>query len=1329
MNNQVRMPSAFYILLIIIFPVSVLSQVESNSSASGWNTGSGWDGGSAPDPTFWDGSNDANVNHDKTYTGNMTFTNNNTIRVKSGATLTITGNLIIGNNGDLIIESGGTISVGGSVSYTSNGSFVSDGTLTITSNLSVTNGGSLGIGGITTVGGYIDVTGSGTDFDMTGGTLDVTGNIDLDGNGTYNFAGATTIGGSLDMDGSSTSANVTGTLDITGQLNIQSNAYMQGTGYVSWGTAYVYGPGASYVKCNDGTKKDTEGTYNNLSGTSIDLTACDECSTLDAGVIAAAQTICYNTTPTSLASTTAATGGDDSYTYQWQSSTDGSSFSDIASANSATYSPGALMVDTWYQRKVISCSGNQEETTASIKITVYNEFVAGTIGTAQSICYNTSPTSLTNDGVATGGTGAYSYQWQSSTDNSTWENISSETSTTYSPGALTTSTYYRRAETSGSCGTVYTSSILVTVYADLTEGSIGSAQTICYNTTPSSLTNDATPTGGTGAYTYQWESSTDGSSFNDIGGATAATYAPGALTADTWYRRTVTSGSCGSLNTSNIKITVYDDLSAGTIGSSQVVSYNGTPTILTEETAASGGTTSFTYQWQSSTDGVSFSDIGSATSSSYAPGALTENTWYRRGVTSGTCGTVYTPSVVMTINVRFCGGSAPPAVSESAAPSGGVGSFTYQWQSSTDGVTFTDIGSATSSTYTPGAVSESTWYRRGVSSGGCGPVYTDAIKATAGAAPGGIESSILVWLKADEGTDNIGTQWDDVSGNGNHYTTVTGPSVISSDDNFRPAVEITSGGFDAPAGATLGSNWTIFAVSKLLASDNNGRVFDGALKDVAFGYSGGYRNSIYVDGTADNKTSGIASSTGVEDVHVFTYVRNNSTGNIEARTDGESLSTFSSTNSANGVKIDINQGAKAGTESSDSRVYEFIIYNTTLSESEIHKIESYLSIKYGIAMDDADGGIAGDFISMEGTTFWDASASTAHNNDIIGIGSNCGILQKQSSTEDDSLRIFVGSLAVSNAVNGGTITNDDSYIVVGHDGAKLQATAASNAEKPAGVESRIAREWKLKNTGFSDNFSLEIEWDSAGAVDLSHMRLLIDDDGDFSNANVYSSADGLTFAFGSIIIGNISTSFFGSGTTKFFTMGSSNSLTPLPVELINFNVIDNNGLIELAWETASEIDNDYFEIQKSNDGVVWNEVGIIVGAGNSQTNIEYEYYDKDGCEGTCLYRLKQVDFDGTFKYSDVAIIEGKQEIAKIYNIYPNPVTTELNVELKSNTYAPYSLTIYTVTGREMYNANVIFGEGINKFKVATDNFPQGMFLLVLTDNKGEQTTKISFSKI
>ena len=91
----------------------------------------------------------------------------------------------------------------------------------------------------------------------------------------------------------------------------------------------------------------------------------------------------------------------------------------------------------------------------------------------------------------------YTYQWQDSPDNVTFNNIAGATAVGYAPAALTATTYYRRNVTSGTCGTVASASVTITVYGNLTAGTIGTAQSICYNTAPAALTQLTAPTGGT----------------------------------------------------------------------------------------------------------------------------------------------------------------------------------------------------------------------------------------------------------------------------------------------------------------------------------------------------------------------------------------------------------------------------------------------------------------------------------------------------------------------------------------------------------------------------------------------------------------------------------------------------------------------------------------------------------------------------------------------------------------------------------------------------------------------------------------------------------------
>ena len=217
------------------------------------------------------------------------------------------------------------------------------------------------------------------------------------------------------------------------------------------------------------------------------------------------------------------------------------------------YQPANLTSTIYYRRKVINtCSSGYTNT---ITITVRPDLIAGAISSSQTICYNTAPALLVTSALPTGGTGSFTYQWQNSVNNSIWNNITGATSETYQRGAMASSLYYRRSETSGSCGTVQTNSVQIVVNNQLVAGTVKSDQTICYGTPPSIFLTNTYPTGGTGSYTYQWQKLV-ASSWTDIPSATSETYTSGNLTSTSYFRRTETSGTCGTVNSNQITVTV-----------------------------------------------------------------------------------------------------------------------------------------------------------------------------------------------------------------------------------------------------------------------------------------------------------------------------------------------------------------------------------------------------------------------------------------------------------------------------------------------------------------------------------------------------------------------------------------------------------------------------------------------------------------------------------------------------------------------------------------------------------------------------------------------------
>jgi hypothetical protein len=122
------------------------------------------------------------------------------------------------------------------------------------------------------------------------------------------------------------------------------------------------------------------------------------------------------------------------------------------------------------------------------------------------------------------------------------------------------------------------------------------------------------------------------------------------------------------------------------------------------------------------------------------------------------------------------------------------------------------------------------------------------------------------------------------------------------------------------------------------------------------------------------------------------------------------------------------------------------------------------------------------------------------------------------------------------------------------------------------------------------------------------------------------------------------------------------NLTPVPVKLIKFIAFKKDNIGKLEWTTASEINNDYFEIQKSLDAANWNPIGTVQGQGNTSKLTHYYFDDLNLVTGVNYYRLKQIDFDGKFEYSEVRLISTVSSNSMI--VYPNPTRDELNVTLK-----------------------------------------------------------------
>lgn len=111
----------------------------------------------------------------------------------------------------------------------------------------------------------------------------------------------------------------------------------------------------------------------------------------------------------------------------------------------------------------------------------------------------------------------------------------------------------------------------------------------------------------------------------------------------------------------------------------------------------------------------------------------------------------------------------------------------------------------------------------------------------------------------------------------------------------------------------------------------------------------------------------------------------------------------------------------------------------------------------------------------------------------------------------------------------------------------------------------------------------------------------------------------------------------------------------LPVELVSFTGVQTDKGIMLEWQTASELNNDFFELQRSFDGLEFKRITLINGKGYSNRLITYQYLDTKHFNSVSYYRLKQVDFDGTSSFSSILIVHVEPDFKNLIKVFPNPV--------------------------------------------------------------------------
>jgi hypothetical protein len=626
--------------------------------------------------------------------------------------------------------------------------------------------------------------------------------------------------------------------------------------------------------------------------------------------------------------------------------------------------------------------------------------------------------------------------------------------------------------------------------------------------------------------------------------------------------------------------------------------------------------------------------------------------------------------------------------------------------------------------------------------------------ADCSAAPGGI-TNMSFWVKANAGTSTTTdgaalATWNDQSGNvRNAAATATANSPAyknnSSDNiNFNPVVK-----FNATVQAPGSSSFMPIASNGALSTGNNPYEVYAVVKP----------------GTGNSSTAGkfLFAGSGLNGYNAFDVRGGNAVNDSWDVNDLTVGSTWTAGNPClatfdfNSVQREIfisggSAGTKAGhnrwsvdafnalgcqytgstnTEFYDGGIAEIITYaNAAHDVTTRNKVESYLALKYGITLQH-------NYLASNAAVIWNRSLNASYNDNIIGLARDdmSGLSQKQSkstSASGDMLTMYIGATKqVNQASNTGTFSGGDrSFFMAGSNGAPILFSAGMTTDRPAGICCRLQRVWLSQKTNFT-NTDLTLQFDfnnvAPGYTPLfaSDLRLLVDDDGVFSNATVLSSPT-ITVSVNASVVTVVVPAASITAAKPYFTLASAAINTPLPVTIKSFSASCQDGMVLVSWEMGSG--GSYgFTIERSVDGTAFMPVGQPAADASGRTS--YGWKDASSLAGEAAYRLKAIDnSSGAVVYSNIVPVAscGGEDAVRAAMDPGTGRSSMLVLQLQRD--AAVDIACYDLLGHRLEMPGLTgrrsMAQGVYRLSIPERNLASGVYLLSVIINDKRSVIRI-----
>lgn len=325
------------------------------------------------------------------------------------------------------------------------------------------------------------------------------------------------------------------------------------------------------------------------------------------------------------------------------------------------------------------------------------------------------------------------------------------------------------------------------------------------------------------------------------------------------------------------------------------------------------------------------------------------------------------------------------------------------------------------------------------------------------------------------------------------------------------------------------------------------------------------------------------------------------------------------------------------------------------------------------------------------------------NSTFVAGGNDLGL-------DDISIRVCESRIVVDNSVSAceGTTVSP-----------KFTVTDPTVVSVPGGTYTyykwQVSRDSKIS---WNDLGNGRVNYDSEGKAILTYD--LTDVSTDLSKANANGNVYRLVVATSKSNLSKPECIYF----NDYTLVVDAAACGPTPVKLVSFDGTYSDGIATLNWTTSQELNNDHFELLRSNDGRDFELVATIAGAGNSFTAQKYRYQDRVFAQGNNVYyKLKQIDKDGRFTFSDIIKLSVNATKSS-FHVFPNPAKNDFTVSFSANKSGNATLFVRSTNGQTVLSKTIDILKGNNAISANISQLKTGMYYISIVNDEVNYHAKL-----